>query len=46
MSRTPNTGSLILTVKWSAMIVALLWTLVYRLSEESSRLPEFVYVNF
>lgn len=34
------------TVKLSAMIVASLWSLIYRLSEESARLPEFVYVNF
>ena len=33
-------------VKWSAMLVALFWMLVFRLSQSVERLPEFVYVNF
>lgn len=33
-------------VKWTAMIGAIGWVLIYRLSEEAARIPEFVYVNF
>lgn len=33
-------------LKWSLMAVAVFWTLVYRLSEEAAKIPEFVYVNF
>jgi hypothetical protein len=33
-------------IKWSAMIGAIGWMLVYRLSEQAARIPEFVYVNF
>jgi hypothetical protein len=33
-------------VKWSLMSCALLWLLIYRLSEATQKLPDFVYVNF
>jgi hypothetical protein len=33
-------------LKWSIMTAALFWTSVYKLSEQQTRLPEFVYVNF
>ena len=33
-------------IKWSLMIVALFWTLLYRASQEGDRVPEFMYVNF
>jgi hypothetical protein len=32
--------------KWSLMCTALFWVVIYKLSQEASRLPEFVYVNF
>jgi hypothetical protein len=32
--------------KWCLMLVILFWLLVYRLSEQSVHLPQFVYVNF
>jgi len=33
-------------IKWSAMAGAIAWYLIYRLSEQAARIPEFVYVNF
>jgi hypothetical protein len=33
-------------VKVSLMLVALLWMLIFRLSESGPRMPDFVYVNF
>ena len=39
-------GAYIGMVKWTAMIGAIGWVLIYRLSEEAARIPEFVYVNF
>lgn len=33
-------------LKWSLMIVVIIWTLVYQLGEDRQALPEFVYVNF
>lgn len=33
-------------LKWSLMISILVWLLIYRLSEASEKLPDFVYVNF
>lgn len=33
-------------IKWSLMTAAIGWTLVYRLSEEAAKVPEFVYANF
>lgn len=33
-------------LKWSLMAVAIAWTIVYRLSEEAAKVPEFVYANF
>jgi hypothetical protein len=33
-------------VKWSLMLTAIVWTMVFRLSEEASKVPEFVYANF
>jgi len=35
-----------MSLKWSLMVVILVWFLVYSLSESSQKLPEFVYVNF
>lgn len=37
---------LIKLIKWSVMVSALLWTLVFQLGGEGSTLPDFVYVNF
>lgn len=34
------------TLKWAAMAAALFWTVLYRMAERTSELPEFVYVNF
>ena len=33
-------------LKISLMLAGLFWTLVYRLSESATRIPEFIYVNF
>ncbi len=33
-------------IKWAAMVAALGWFLIYRLSEQAAHIPEFVYVNF
>jgi hypothetical protein len=33
-------------LKWSLMICAIVWTLVFQLGEDRQALPEFVYVNF
>jgi hypothetical protein len=33
-------------IKWSGMLIALFWVLIYKLSQQNLRLPEFVYVNF
>jgi hypothetical protein len=33
-------------LKLNLMAAALLWLVVYRLSETAEKLPEFVYVNF
>lgn len=32
--------------KWAAMASAVFWMVVYNLSQQAVRLPEFVYVNF
>ena len=32
--------------KWAFMAVAVLWAIVYRLSQQNIDLPGFVYVNF
>ena len=37
---------ILLLVKWSAMVWAIVWTLIFRLGSEGSAIPEFVYVNF
>ncbi len=49
----PTSGSSDLTarqkstlLRWSMMVAAVVWTLVYRLGLESSALTEFRYVNF
>lgn len=46
----PSSGldraTLLRLTKWALMLVALLWTLVYRASQEGSGAPEFMYVNF
>lgn len=34
------------TLRWSLMVAAIFWMIVYRLGSETSNLPEFVYVNF
>jgi hypothetical protein len=33
-------------LRLAAMLCLIGWSLVYRFSEQSSKLPEFVYVNF
>jgi hypothetical protein len=33
-------------VKWSLMLSSLFWMIVYHLSQQAVRLPDFVYVNF
>jgi hypothetical protein len=33
-------------LKWSLMWSAIFWMIVFRLSQQVVRLPEFVYVNF
>jgi hypothetical protein len=33
-------------VRFWCMLAILAWTVIYRLSEDAARLPEFVYVNF
>lgn len=33
-------------IKWSVMAAAVIWMIIYRLSLDVVRLPEFVYVNF
>lgn len=33
-------------LKWSLMSGALLWTIVYKFSEQGLKAPDFVYVNF
>jgi hypothetical protein len=33
-------------LKWSMMLCALFWTLVFQLGEVTQALPGFVYVNF
>jgi len=33
-------------LKWSLMIWATIWTLIFQLGQESQGLPDFVYVNF
>ena len=33
-------------IKWSLMICAIFWTLIFQLGEDLQVLPEFVYVNF
>ncbi len=35
-----------LLFKWSLMVAAIFWVLVYKLSQTQAQLPEFVYVNF
>ena len=32
--------------KWACMAIAVLWAIVYRLSQQNIELPGFVYVNF
>ena len=32
--------------KWWLMIVVIFWIMVYKLSQQTVHLPEFVYVNF
>jgi hypothetical protein len=33
-------------IKWAAMIAAIAWVIMYRLSENAARMPGFVYANF
>jgi hypothetical protein len=37
---------LLLAFRWSLMLAAIFWTLVYKLSETGVKVPDFVYVNF
>lgn len=37
---------LVRLVKWSLMLVTLLWFLVWRAAQDDSGVPEFLYVNF
>lgn len=50
IQRAPASGldraTLLRLAKWALMLVALMWTLVYRASLEGSGAPEFLYVNF
>ena len=32
--------------KWCLMAASIFWMVVFRLSEQGVKLPEFVYVNF
>lgn len=32
--------------KWSLMLTAVFWTLVFKLSELGIKVPDFVYANF
>jgi len=33
-------------LKWWVMLLCIFWMVVFRLSEQGVKLPEFVYVNF
>lgn len=33
-------------LKWTLMLAAIFWTVVYKLSESGVKVPDFVYVNF
>jgi len=33
-------------VKWACMVVAVIWAIIYHLSQHSAGLSGFVYVNF
>ena len=33
-------------LKWSLMVCAILWTLIFQLGDDTQALPEFIYVNF
>jgi len=33
-------------LRWSLMVAAIFWMLVYRLGSDTNNLPDFVYVNF
>ena len=33
-------------IKWSVMIIVLLWVLVYKISESQAEVGGFVYANF
>lgn len=39
-------GTRMKVLRWSLMGAILFWVLVYRMSVQSSHLPNFVYVNF
>lgn len=32
--------------RWCGMLIAIFWLLVFKVSQHSAKLPEFVYVNF
>ena len=32
--------------KWSLMLAAIFWMIVFRLAEQGGKIPEFIYVNF
>jgi len=32
--------------KWSIMVAVIFWMVVFRLSEQGVKVPEFIYVNF
>lgn len=33
-------------IKWSVMVLCLLWQFIFLLASRQSQIPEFVYVNF
>lgn len=41
-----NRSGFFLLLKWSLMASGIFWMVVFRLSEQGLKLPDFVYVNF
>lgn len=39
-------STLLMVFRWSLMLAAISWTIVYKLSETGIKVPDFVYVNF
>jgi hypothetical protein len=42
----PTRAQLWMLSKWALMAAAVFWIVVFRLSQQTVKLPEFVYVNF